>query len=661
MKERIIRHYKYFYPEKLNFSNDFSAQKMKKGFVLKLRLKEKPDSRKMLFSIPGAVDIYCDVFEKGVTELSRVQNTEQYFVYAKDGKSPVLEIKLNLNYPHHPDWKEMILGIPLNKFDIVNEDLYIVYDGLHLRFIYKNEIINENWPIGELCDSIGEPFVNYESLSFFGVSHADIPFEEKEKTYDKSFRYYSPFGYNEWVGDITNFYHDGVYHFMFLNDRHNHGNRFRCGAHWFSHVTTKDFCEWHDYGAVLEFKEQWQTMGTGNMHFKDGKYYLTYGWHTDRAIPKDKVGNVLLAEELEKTAQIPSLPFDEIYKKGFYPSGATYVYSEDGIHFTPAERQIHISENPSVYIDSDGRLLLFAGYNLDGIWVSDSIDGPWKRHTMILPSETHNPVGASTECPSYFEWNGYKYLIMGFVGFWQTEKDSDEFTDMAERGFDIYDGLNVPMVTNCDGRYIMSGWIRKKKEWAFLAVHRELVQEENGRLKLRWLEEFTPQKEDLYPLEIKNQKASLQKGKSYYFETEVAPETDAVLRIRFEGEGTPFELKLDTLKEKAQMGYLDSGEILPMDEKIKTLDENYKRFYQCEDDVHWITHNFAIKNVEELKENYTVKGILYYEEKEGCNVLDIEISGKRTMISVRDDFVAESVSFISDNANINRIEIFEMQ
>ena len=55
------------------------------------------------------------------------------------------------------------------------------------------------------------------------------------------------------------------------------------------------------------------------------------------------------------------------------------------------------------------------------------------------------------------------------------------------------------------------------------------------------------------------------------------------------------------------------------------------------------------------------KGILYYEEKENCNVLDIEISGKRTMISVRDDFVAESVSFIPDNANINRIEVFEMK
>ncbi len=651
MKERIIRHYKYFYPEKLNFSNDFSAQKMKKGFVLKLRLKEKPVSKTVIFSVPGMVEVYTDLFKKDITELSRVQKTEQYFVYSESGESPVLEMKIFLDYVHKPDWKEMTLGIPLDKFDVVNKDLFILYDGLHLRFIQDGEIINENWPIGSLCDGKGGFFC--DDCCSVKVSYDEVLSEEKEKVYIKSFRYYSPFGYNEWVGDITNFYHDGVYHFLFLNDRHNHGNRFRCGAHYFSHVTTKDFCEWHDYGAVYELCKQWQTIGTGNMHFKDGVYYITHGWHTSRAVPEEKTASVLQKD-------MTPLSYDEIYEKGFFPSGATYLYSEDGINFKPAEKQIHISENPSVYI-VDGKMLLFAGYNSEGIWISDSIDGPWKRHSMVLPSEKYNPTRATTECPAFFEWNGYKYLIMGFVGFWRTEKGKDEFIDMAERGFDIYDGLNVPMVTNCDGRYIMSGWVRKKEEWAFIACHRELIQEENGRLKTKWLKEFSPDKNLLSPVDMNQNEAKLEKNKSYYFEASVTPYRNSVVKVIFEGEGKPFELKLDTRNQKAQINYLGKEDILPIDEYIKTLDDSIKYFYEYGPDIHWYSHNFAIKNVEEIKEKYLLKGILYYEEKEDCHILDVEIAGKRTMISARGDFKAQKVSFVADDKAIGNIEIFEMQ
>lgn len=57
----------------------------------------------------------------------------------------------------------------------------------------------------------------------------------------------------------------------------------------------------------------------------------------------------------------------------------------------------------------------------------------------------------TAECPSFFSMNGYKYLMMGWTGFWQTEKDGEVFRDVAAQGYDIYDGVGVPMAVKTDG------------------------------------------------------------------------------------------------------------------------------------------------------------------------------------------------------------------
>lgn len=55
---------------------------------------------------------------------------------------------------------------------------------------------------------------------------------------------YTPFGHNTFIDDVMNFYHDGVYHLMYMPDRHHHGNRWGCGAHHFEHMITRDFVNW---------------------------------------------------------------------------------------------------------------------------------------------------------------------------------------------------------------------------------------------------------------------------------------------------------------------------------------------------------------------------------------------------------------------------------
>lgn len=59
---------------------------------------------------------------------------------------------------------------------------------------------------------------------------------------------------------------------------------------------------------------------------------------------------------------------------------------------------------------------------------------------------------------------------------------SDDVFILVGEGYDIYDGLAVPMAALCsDNRAIIAGWIGGIG-WGSALVHRELVQFENGIL-----------------------------------------------------------------------------------------------------------------------------------------------------------------------------------
>ena len=127
----------------------------------------------------------------------------------------------------------------------------------------------------------------------------------------------------------------------------------------------------------------------------------------------------------------------------------------------------------------------------------------------------------SSECPSFFGWNGYKYLIMGFTGFWRTEKNSDEYIEYASKGFDVYEGLCVPMAAKTDdNRVVLAGWIGAMG-WGSAIVHRELVQYENGNVGMKWLPELFP---NTCATEIHRNadgEIMLEGKRSYYFEAEI--------------------------------------------------------------------------------------------------------------------------------------------
>lgn len=679
VKHIIKEHFTKFYPQRLVFYDCLDPTKMSNGFVMKIRLSEaalKP-GRNVILDIPGTLTISAGILsrQRDFENMSAYEKSECYFVYSdKEGNSPFLSASIWLESKEGLESGEMTLGIPLRLYPAWDKDVFLLYNGLYFCWIIDDEIVNIDYPFGEILyngSNIVKDEKAFQTIKIsYDISELEMSVECEEK--EGSIAFYSPRGYNAWAGDVANFYYDDVYHLLFFVDRHHHRNRFSTGAHSVMHLTTKDFITWENHDIIYPINEQWQTFGTGSMFYHDGKYYYSFGYHSSRVLPEKLLVSSILEEQYKSTGRVTAITYDEIAEKDLYPSGANYLVSEDGIHFENARKVFHWSENPSIYAEGD-TLKLYAGYGGEGIWKASKIDGPWEPADAEEDSVVFNCQSImrnSSECPSKFAWNGYKYLIMGFTGFWQTQQHQNEFIDMAACGLDIYDGLCVPMVTNSNGRYILAGWLHGYG-WAYIMQHRELIQKDNGRLGLRWLPELTPCPHALKKVsDIENitdiGEIKFTCRKSYYFECMVKPADNGKVGIGFSGEGTGCVLQFDSSKGKVQIK--ETQDTSMFTEELQTLYEAAPEFSDaCNsyqqipgNDWHFKGCDFAIGQVEEIREKYMLKLILHYEAKSDSLVIDAEIGGGRTMISNRRYFNANTMTVICKDAVVSDVHLFEM-
>lgn len=677
MRHTITEHYIKYYPERLNFSSFTDKNELNNGIIIKVKLKAKPEGgeRQKLLEIPGALKIESGVyrFPEALENMDFYRKGECYDVYAdENGDSPYIEAEIMLHQEYGEEkMRSMSLGLPLNLYNAAEREIYLLYDGVRFAWIVGGEIANINFPIGYIQAEDGDIYISDSAEIGICSDIKSLESEEKTETKNESIAFYSARGYNAWAGDIVNFYHDGVYHFLVLLDRHHHGNRFGCGAHSTYHMTTRDFIHWENYGEIYPIQNQWESFGTGTMFFWKGKYYYSHGFHTDRVIPREKVGSRLLEKNYEKDGVFTAVTYDKLKKNGLLPGGSNYMVSDDGIHFVQGKKQIHCSENPSIYEDKDGGLVMYAGYGAAGVWRAPDIDGPWKKEDTDMPVfDNSSPVRNSSECPSIFEWNGYKYIIMGFRGYWQSGYRNNEFTDLAAVGDDIYDGLCVPMVASCGGRYILAGWVGGSG-WAFVTLHRELVQHDGGRLGIRWMPELTPNPDELDKIaEVKKvasgEELKLDGKTSYYLECKVKPQKNGRVGLAVSGSGKPFVLELNTERQKVQT--LETDNINSFTEEVKALYEYIPEMPEertsCaqipSENIHTHSHDFAIANVRELADEYTLKIIFHYEKKSDSVVMDAEIGKGRTFVSNRPDFKVSGIKFLTENAEITDLKLCKM-
>ena len=430
--------------------------------------------------------------------------------------------------------------------------------------------------------------------------------EPDARPIERPIQFWTPPGHNTWVGDVVVGVFKNRFHVFYLIDRRHHASKGGAGGHYFAHISSGDLVHWVEHPTAVGLDAWWQTLGTGTPFVWDGKLCLAYGLHTTRFMPSAETTEPFLKKYFAEHGDTGVFDFDAI---DGYPLGAAYAVSEDGVHFTRANRLIHSAQNPTIYNRADGRLGFVNSYGgIHGIYVSDGAPWGWKLEDDKIP--------ISGDCPCVFVWNSHHYLLQGFTHMaYNPDGAPGNWTDWSQTGDDVYDGLSVPMVASwAGGRRIIVGWISHPRGWGgWLALH-ELVQYPDGKLGSKWLKEASPP------------------GEVFTF----ACEAGRRFSTRFAGSGGTLEFSVDATLARAQFADVRADGSVPR--CVTNAERNRaggnKALANRNGPPHG-AHEYAIERIRGLAQPYTVRIAAYYDPKADVTLFDAEIAAQRTMICRR--------------------------
>lgn len=631
---------------------DFSA-----GFVLQFQLRKRPVCEETLLEFPGIFTIRYRVATQ--------QNAPELFVRENlgacsdaSGICPMFELELHFPKPRKPEWRRIAIALPLSLLDDKPENcqIQVVYNSVFFRVFLDGSLANEELPYGESRHQMnGAIRINADYIANLRVgAHPDeVTRIESERSVDLPLNGYTPELFNEWVGDVSTFYHGGGFHLTYLLDRRHHGNRWGGGAHYIRHLTSTDLVNWTDHGVMMELSANWQSVGTGTMVYHKGRYLFFFGWHTDRMILAENTLTPAMMRYYGKHAETCTMEADIPGKR--YPSGTALAESVDGIHFTESGKYVHFIDNPYVCNGDKDDLIMYA-YN--GTWRSAEPTGPWRRIDPGFPHEGFSmPMRNSGECPNYFEWGDYRYLVMGVTGFWQARK-KEVFQDSYDMQRDIYDGLAVPYVASYrDNRRILAGW--NNSLWGGALFLRELIQYPDGHLGMKHLPETLPEiRTQTLIAKLRQRKVSLPNdGDILRCEMILRHSSGGRIAIRFENRensGAACELQVDLDRDRAQWG--DAPEtgfchmILSHREAIAEYPQKEWTAWNIQSPDGTPAHgvNFAIENVELRGAEYFMRVLLYRNHKNCGTWIDVELGRCRTLVTYRKNLRVDAMTFDAD-------------
>lgn len=631
---------------------------------------------KVLLSIPDALEIRLvrQSYTDDVPEIESMRGEGCFYYDEQDAW--ILDTAFTMHNALTGLKETFALRLPMAMPGVQDGQIGLYFDGTWLRFMQNGEILNENKGNDRFVPC-GALWMDPDLDGTMVAAAETVPLAWRDAEESGNADFYMPHGWNAFAGDVMNFYHDGTYHLLYLLDRRHHMSWNGKGAHYIAQLTSDNLIDWQEQELVAPIRHPWESFGTGTMVYHDGKYYMSYGLHTERYVRKEEPNPFWSRMQFPvfdpDGTSCREISFDEILAQGNVPVGSTYAVSEDGIHFTPSNKLYHAGRNPSLYTNEAGGLTLWSGLCPDaqqnGVWEAPEFGKPFVRSAENWDCIKHPLIPYSTECPSLFHWNGYRYLIIGWSGFFRTgEPGKQEMFDALAAGENIYDGLGVPMV--CDyrgGRKLIAGWIRSIG-WGSVILHRELIQEEGGKLGMKWVPEMVPAVKAgnlLNGADLNRDSAKLEPEKSYLISLTIQPGTAKRMGIVFTDEaGVSCALQLDFEKKRAQFNDVQ-GEVLA--EAIPALYEMSDQLKEAGsiwqlENLPQKTVNFCIPDVAGMDQMFTLRILSRSSRKMDCTVLDAEISGRRTIVSGRHRFYPGTLRIIREgDAQILSACIEELQ
>jgi hypothetical protein len=618
-----------------NTTNGFTVK-----FIVDVR---KFDGEKTLLDIPEVLRVRLRQHDP----LDRTRQNYPAFKMA-DGSVPVLEATLALHSAEHPDWKEITIGIPLGALPKPAGRHEVVLNFCGVRWtLYADGMLLDNdypfgypqWPARGLW-RLDSEYVSQAALYSPAITPVSQP---ARRARSATVQYWTPPGHNSWVGDVVTFFYRGRYHLFYLYDRRHHASKFGKGAHYFEHLSSADFKTWTEHEAATPLEEQWECIGTGTPFLSQDRLCIAYGLHTGRVYSEDKTTWPAQWEFLKLNGRTGKF---ECATTPGVPAGSTYAFSTDAVHFKKSKILFHPGQNPSVYTDPSGQLRLLANAGSKGIWESESVDGGWRCVSPEFP-----PGG---DCTFFFRWGKFDYIIGGFTGFWSKPADAPDsaYEDLVRKGLDFYDGSNVPAITEIrNGRFVMAAWI-PIRGWGGPLVLRELVQLPGGRIGSKWMREITPRTGRARTLgsAISGRRTIPTSGKSFLLAFKVQPTEvqKGRLGISFlpeHGDRNGCELQLALDEQRAQFASASLDHFAAREKSLR------------EGGAPQQAGNYAIENLLGTTRAFEVRLIVKGDDKLGGSLIDVEIAGRRTLISYRPDLIVNNLLFRTDGAELKDVRI----
>ncbi|MBC7921465.1 MAG: family 43 glycosylhydrolase [Ferruginibacter sp.] len=314
---------------------------------------------------------------------------------------------------------------------------------------------------------------------------------------NEKMQYFTPAGENLFVGDCIPFAHNGTYYLYWLIDQGHHTALNGYGGHQWVLSTTTDLKQWTHHPVVLGIDEEWEkSICTGSLVHANNQFYAFYA--------------------------------TRLVKDGKTNEQLSYAVSDDGIHFKKQQPNPFFTappgysgrdfRDPKAVVDSDGVFNLFVSsretnaplQGQDGclVRVASRDLKKWEVNPPVLTGQNSVP-----ECPDYFRWNGWYYLVYSNHGDTYYVKSRSQYGPWQ---YPRYQALkeemsNVAKTAEFAGqRRIAAAWVPSRKDnqdqgkeiFGGSAVFREVIQLEDGTLGTRFPAEMTPETGAPLPLPV---------------------------------------------------------------------------------------------------------------------------------------------------------------
>lgn len=314
----------------------------------------------------------------------------------------------------------------------------------------------------------------------------------------KNLQYFKPKG-NLFVGDCIPFDHNGTYYLYWLLDSAHHRSLNGLGGHQWVLSTTTDLKNWKQYPIVLGIDEEWEkSICTGSVVYYKNTYYAFYATRLINA-----EGNV--NEQLSYATSTDGIHFQKQKPNPFYTSAPGY-----------SKRDFR---DPKVFVDEKtGTFHLFVSSwkensvlrNAGGclVHLSSSDLKNWTVHDPVLTGQPSVP-----ECPDYFFWNGWYYLVYSDNSNTYYVKSKQPYGPWSEPAYQALDESWSNVVKTAaykNNRRIAAAWIPNRHEnkdnngeiFGGNTVFREVIQLPDGTLNTKFPAEMIPGTGNAIPLKI---------------------------------------------------------------------------------------------------------------------------------------------------------------